>query len=441
MAPLPADNIDAVIMNNLVLFRSIPSLQEQNQKLLRIICELGAKMEAEERDYRAALKKEQSEAVREAHEAMQDLTTQLERKKKSSQATIQAYMKENDVLKAMLTRAQCMASRGVVNGDVNGAAPAPSSDLVTELENVQAQFESYKVEMGMDAEQLREDFAQAQRQLGQANAALAKATAKIKFLDEHQRMTQEQLNMQSRDLDSLALCNQQLYDQQTRLDIDRERVMDDLAVTKGDLEQLHNEATNLRAEKKIWENVQNRLAEENKNLATEHSQLSHLMANVQRMHNDLERSGENDHRRLASQVQMVENQTQDLKSQLSQECENLRHIMLQRDIDVKELQSHLDKTTGQLSKAWESLVRAETSKTHLQERVEELARQLQGNTEKLTIYERRSSGASAAAPAPNPDLPREQQLEQEVADLRAQLKVTQVDLATARNHMHDWYII
>ncbi|KAF8443123.1 hypothetical protein L210DRAFT_3620711 [Boletus edulis BED1] len=438
MAPLPADNIDAVITNNLVLFRSIPSLQEQNQKLLRIVRELGAKMEAEERDYREALEKEQSEAVREAHEAMQDLATQLEREKKSSQATIQAYMKENDALKAMLARAQRTSSRGVVNGDVNGAAPAPSSDLVAELENVQAQFESYKVEMGMDAEQLREDFAQAQRQLGQANAALAKATAKIEFLDERQRMTQEQLNMQSRDLDSLALRNQQLYDQQTRLDIDRERVMDELAVTKGDLEQLRNEAANLRAEKKIWENVQNRLAEENKNLATERSQLSHLMANVQRMHNDLERSGENDRRRLESQVQMVENQTQDLKSQLSQERENLRHITLQRDIDVKELQSRLDKTTGQLSQARESLVRAETSKTHLQERVEDLARQLQGNTEKLAVYERRSSGASAAAPAPDPDLPREQQLEQEVADLRAQLKVAQVDLAAARNHMQQF---
>jgi nucleoprotein TPR len=66
-------------------------------------------------------------------------------------------------------------------------------------------------------------------------------------------MTQEQLSMQSRDLDSLALRNQQLYDQQTRLDIDRERVMDELAVTKSDLEQLRNEAANLRAEKKIWE--------------------------------------------------------------------------------------------------------------------------------------------------------------------------------------------
>lgn len=59
--------------------------------------------------------------------------------------------------------------------------------------------------------------------------------------------------MQSRDLDSLTLRNQQLYDQQTRLDIDRERVVGELAVTKSDFDQLRNEAANLRAEKNIWE--------------------------------------------------------------------------------------------------------------------------------------------------------------------------------------------
>ena len=49
--------------------------------------------------------------------------------------------------------------------------------------------------------------------------------------------------------------------------------------------------------------------------------------------------------------------------------------------------------------------------------MEDLARQLQGNAEKLAVYERRSTGTGAVAPA-DPDLPREQQLEQEVADLR-----------------------
>lgn len=448
MDPIPANDIEAVITNNLVLFRSIPELQEQNQRLLKVVREMGAKMEAEERDYRAALEQEQCEAVREAHEAIQELVTQLERQKKSSEMTIQAYMKERDTLKAMLARPGRAVSHVGLNGDAGtngtgvgaavGSSTQPSDDLAMELADVQSQFDSYRQEMGVDSSRLREDLVNAQREVGRANADLAKANAKIQYLDERHRMTHEQLALQSRDLDKLTIRNQQLYDQQIRLDIDKERVMDELAMAKSDLEQLRNEAANLRAEKKIWESVQTRLIEDNKALSVERAQLADLVANVQRIHGDLERSGENDRKRLETQIQMMESQTQELKVQLSRERDTIRHLTLQRDIDMKDLQARLDKTTEQLAQARESLVGAETSKTHLQDRVEQLTRQLQGNEEKLAVYERRVSGTSTVTTAPSPDLPREQQLEQEVAELRSALKVAQVDLASARTHMQQF---
>lgn len=59
----------------------------------------------------------------------------------------------------------------------------------------------------------------------------------------------------------------------------------------------------------VPKSVQGRLVEENRSLAMERSHLSDLMSNVQKMHNDLERSGENDRRRLESQLQMLEGQT------------------------------------------------------------------------------------------------------------------------------------
>lgn len=144
-------------------------------------------------------------------------------------------------------------------------------------------------------------------------------------------MLQDQANMQNRELDNLSRRNQDLYDQYTRIDIECNRVSEDLIAAKGVAEQLRNECANLRAEKRIWEvrvrffphvifpltfnyyylrqSVQSRLTEENRTLTMERTQLSDLMANVQRMHSDLERSGENDRRRLESQIQMLEGQT------------------------------------------------------------------------------------------------------------------------------------
>ena len=74
---------------------------------------------------------------------------------------------------------------------------------------------------------------------------------------------------------------------------------------------------------------------------------------------------------------------------------------------------------GELGKTREALVGAETSKKHLEERGQELTRQLQGNEEKLAVYERRSTtGSVTGLRSTDESLTREQQLEAEVAELR-----------------------
>lgn len=66
------------------------------------------------------------------------------------------------------------------------------------------------------------------------------------------------------------------------------------------------------------------------------------------MHNDLERSGENDRRRLESQLQLLEGQTQDLRAQLTQERDTVRNLQLQKELDLKDLQTRLDKVVSRL---------------------------------------------------------------------------------------------
>ncbi|EMD40194.1 hypothetical protein CERSUDRAFT_112402 [Gelatoporia subvermispora B] len=429
---------DIFITNNLVLYRSIPQLQEQNQRLLKMVRELGGKLESEEKDYKEQLDREQSEAIREAHEAMKLLQEQLESHKKSSEVKIQAYMKERDSLKSLLARERAAGGRTVV--DINGHDEtfAPQSDLAKELQEVQNQYEVYRTEIGVDTVRLREEVIAAQREANQLHAALAKANAKIEFLNDRHRMAQDQNMMQNRELENLTKRNQQLYDQYTRIDIECNRVSEELLAGNGLVEQLRNECANLRAEKKIWEDIQSRLVEDNKALTIERSRLADLMTNVQRMHGDLERSGENDRRRLESQIKLLENQTQELRTQLNNERDSIRHATLQKDIEIKELQAKVEKAAHDFAKTRESLVGAETSKKHLEERVEDLTKQLQGNEEKLAVYERRASGASGIGHHANQDLSREQQLEAEVAELRSALKVAEVDLATARSHVQQF---
>ncbi|KAF8903177.1 hypothetical protein CPB84DRAFT_810991 [Gymnopilus junonius] len=428
----PATDTQTLISNHLVAFKSIGELQVQNQRLLKIVRDLGEKMESEEREYREAMEKEQAEAIKEAHEAMQELAAQLERQKKSSDGIIHAYVKERDTLRAMLERAQKQAPIYLSGSpNINGAV-GDESELAKELAEIQGQFEAYKTETNVDSGRLRDELSGAQRELNQMGAALAKANAKVEYLTDRHRMHEEQFRRHNLEIEELSKRNNHLHEQNVRFDIECLRLTDELQVAVGRVEQLRNENANLRAEKKISDSVQNRLVEENRSLAMERSHLADLMSNVQKMHNDLERSGENDRRRLESQLQMLEDQTQDLRTQLVQERDAVRHVTLQKDLELKDLQTRLDKNAQEFSKTRESLIEAQTSRKHLEEKITDLTKQLQGNEEKLSVYERRPG--TIGTTQPDQDAPREQQLEAEVAELRSSLKVTEVDLAAARSH-------
>jgi len=169
-----------VITNHLVLFRSIPALQGQNQKLLGIVREMGAKMEAEEREYRETLEKEQGEAVREAHEAITALQEQLEAQRRTHDVKMRAFIKERDSLKVLLSRAERnSSSTKESHGQVNGEAT--DSDLAKELAEIHQQFDAYRAETGVDAVRSREDAVAAQREVAQLTMQLAKANAKLEI--------------------------------------------------------------------------------------------------------------------------------------------------------------------------------------------------------------------------------------------------------------------
>jgi nucleoprotein TPR len=175
----PADNIDEVITNHLVLFRSVPALQAQNQKLLGIVREMGSKMEAEEREYRETLEKEQGEAVREAHEAITALQEQLEAQQRANDVKMRAFVKERDSLKVLLARTErnTFAKDSLVQA--NGGAT--DSELAKELAEIQQQFDVYRAETGVDSVRLREDTVAAQREVAQLTTHLAKANAKLEI--------------------------------------------------------------------------------------------------------------------------------------------------------------------------------------------------------------------------------------------------------------------
>ena len=157
---------DGFVTSNLVLFRSIPHLQQQNQTLLSLTRSLASQLE--ERDRRAAAD-EESEMMVEARSVIESLQTQLQ----ASQSKMEAYIKERDVFKAIASRRQ---GPGVPEAGIPMIIDG-SVDYHQKYDEEHATLDALKREAAKDFEELRKELKKAQAESTDAHVALGKARA------------------------------------------------------------------------------------------------------------------------------------------------------------------------------------------------------------------------------------------------------------------------
>lgn len=167
---------DSVVSAHLVTFSTINELQAQNQKLLKITRQMGRQLEQGEQDAIARRDDEENKAIAEAHELILQLKDEVE----SQRARTEAYEKERDMFRRMLAQRGSAAATGANTSpaiDVTGDA-----DAARMLAEVQANFDAYRTEMSVDSQKLRDDLAQAQKDVATARTELAKSKAQAEFM-------------------------------------------------------------------------------------------------------------------------------------------------------------------------------------------------------------------------------------------------------------------
>lgn len=169
---------DSVVSAHLVTFQTINQLQEQNQKLLRITREMGARLERGEEEAIERRTGDENAAVAEAHEVI----LALKDKVISIQAKNEAFVRERDMFRSMLAQAQRGA--GAVASTSNGSAPSAGIDVDSSrmLADVQASFDAYRAEIAEDTNRLRMDLETTQHDAGTTRTELAKAKARCELL-------------------------------------------------------------------------------------------------------------------------------------------------------------------------------------------------------------------------------------------------------------------
>lgn len=427
-----------VISTQLVTFKSLTDLVTQNGRLLRIVRELGTKMEAEEQDYRAKLQQGENEAVAEAKE----LISRLQEEIKAERSRLEGIRRERDMFRSMCAsgslgnQAQAAQVSAVGGQEMNAA----HGILTNQYNQLQSQFEAFRSEIAKDTERLKEEAYQARSEASRNALTAAKEKSARESIEERLLNAQQTHQMAKSELVELQKRFSSLQENLMKQEYASHRLSQDLMTAHSKEESLRNEISNLKDERNLHQNIAERLTEEKKSNATEKANLSELLRNVQSMQAELERSSGEVRRRLELQSERLEEQCKELRSRLVREEEGHRQTSMRREMESTDLKIKLDKANEDLSKAKEELAVAKNSVQHLTFQTEDLQKQINSKEEKLAVYERRADGATSSGD-PSGTLDREQRLQVEIAELKGELGGVQTEAEQARGHVEQFKAI
>lgn len=445
---------DRLISDNLVTFRNIIELQEQNANLLRITREIGERMEHEE-----AVQK-QSERTRD----WDDLQQKYERCKdeiKSLMTQSSSYIRERDMFRRMLShRGQLPPGTDAtslfgesVNGDAPPKAPNPAgvvnsiedssatrdlADYAKLYKDLEAHFDAYRNEAATDRSTLKEQADGLSKVNGELRSEVIRNSSQVTLAHERYEMLQGNYLMLKNENAELQKRSQALWDSAAKQDLRVLQVAEELVEAKGLADSMRNETANLKAEKDFWKTVEKRIIEDSENLLNERGRLNALNTNLQNLLNERDHSDTEARRRLQTQADHFENELQATKSKLSEEVEESKKSAQRREYDHEQSQKRIDDLVASLGSTREELVAAKVTRDHLSTRVDELTIELRSAEERVHVLQPPPSGQpntndgepSQYQPVDGEDLSlsKEQELRLQVSELKRDLDLARSEL-------------
>lgn len=194
--PNTADQgIDGLISNQLVVFKHLPAFQEQYVKHLKVIRELGDKLERVTKEQYEEQVRLETQALEEAEVAISALQEELDNQRRVYDIQIRGFIQERDMYKARLANTFQKSPAGT-----HGVAHSGDGEYEALVADLQRNFDIYRKETGVDMQKLREELQESQKETARLETELAKATAKVENYS-------SKLQVSSRAPSYITFCN------------------------------------------------------------------------------------------------------------------------------------------------------------------------------------------------------------------------------------------
>jgi nucleoprotein TPR len=436
-----------IISENLVVFRNVVQLQEQNVKIQSMLRQLGERMESAE-----ALEKDQLR--QQEHEELETLRRRVSTYKDELQNMVtqsKSYIKERDMFRNMLVRrgqlpahaepgtfAQSMPipatgspSRNLGNS-LQGSNAGDESDYAKLLRDLQQHFDSYRQEAATDNTALKDQLNELSKRNSQLQTELSKQMSLLSAANQRGEMLQSNYNLLKAESAELQKRSEAIRENATKQELRTQQAAEELVEARGLLDSMRRETANLKAEKDLWKNIERRLIEDNESLRNERGRLDGLNSSLQNILNEREHSDNEAQRRLQRHVESLETEFQTTKRKLNEEIEDGKKSTLRREYENERSQKRIDDLMTSLGSVREEAVAAKAARDQLQARVDDMTIELRSAEERLQMLQSQpavETGAEDSTGDHGNAVTREQELSVEVSELKRdlELKNSEVD--------------
>ncbi|KAM8929908.1 nucleoprotein TPR isoform 2-T2 [Pelodytes ibericus] len=347
-----------VITRHLVTYKNIEELQQQNQKLLVALRELG---EAKEREEQETSSSKISEIEKELEKALVEVQ-QLRESRIHQMHLVDSIVRQRDMYRIILsqTTGVSLPAQGEtftltpkkspgISPITSTPAPAPSVSESTEaaeakaaLKQLQEVFVNYRKEKAENDRILNEQHEKLQEQVTELRSQNTKISTQLEFASKRYEMLQDNVESYRREITSLQEKNQKLSATTQKQEQIINTMTQDLRAVNEKLAVAEVRAENLKREKELFKMAEARLSQERESLIAEQRGQNLLLTNLQTIQVTLDRSDTEIRQRFTNHIEKLEQELAQVKKKLEHEVEQKHFLSKNQDVQILELRRQCD---------------------------------------------------------------------------------------------------
>ncbi|XP_007667180.1 nucleoprotein TPR isoform X1 [Ornithorhynchus anatinus] len=393
-----------VISQYLVSYRNIEELQQQNQRLLVALRELGETREREEQETT-------SSKITELQIQLESSLTELEQLRESRHHQMQlvdSIVRQRDMYRILLSQttgvviplqASNLEEISLTSTPKRSSAapqaistPAPGSlnesaeavEAKAALKQLQEMFENYKKEKAENDKIQNEQHEKLQEQVTDLRSQNTKISTQLDFASKRYEMLQDNVEGYRREITSLQERNQKLTATTQKQEQIINSMTQDLRGANEKLAVAEVRTESLKKEKEMLKLSEVRLSQQRESLLAEQRGQNLLLTNLQTIQGILERAETESKQRYNNQIDKLEREISQLKKKLESEVEQRHTLTRNQDVHLLDTKRQLETEMSLHSNTKELLKNSQKEITTLKQQLHNIEAQLAAQSAQRT---------------------------------------------------------